>query len=357
MVSVNNDGTGTEEKLIQIGETQTFIVSGYNRTEVKAKAVDGGTGSSYATFEVTQTKSETGPQADKYRESIELADLSALRTPYVGNTGAVGKIIDALPPLGEMHRQKFFSIGDDYGTGLAPNTLTVYYEQDGRINDDYSITPRNAVLAFALIDNLKEVSMAACDAPSGDTLDKAAYHTRATFSRTDIADYLATVGLTWADFYNNWNVSVEKAFALIGDGRMDNPKIALYEYRYNTNPDVTTHIGEKLIPDETGWIELSDTIFIDVYRIPNGTVELRTYYAEAGSETTAHIMTDNKYSPPYKFSPVPGEEQSRGNSWRVADYFPGGFTGHIWAVTVDAIGREHYSDILNVIYEIGEATE
>jgi ribosomal protein L11 methylase PrmA len=32
------------------------------------------------------------------------------------------------PQLSETE-QKFFSIGDDYGTGYAPNTLTVYYEQ------------------------------------------------------------------------------------------------------------------------------------------------------------------------------------------------------------------------------------
>jgi hypothetical protein len=62
---------------------------------------------------------------------FHIASLSALRTPYVGDNSAVGKIADALPPLTAELKQRFFSIGDDYGTGNAPHTLTLYYEQDG----------------------------------------------------------------------------------------------------------------------------------------------------------------------------------------------------------------------------------
>jgi beta-lactamase regulating signal transducer with metallopeptidase domain len=61
MVSVDNAGTGNEERLIKVGETQIFTVSGYNETTVKARAIGDGDGSSV--FEVTQTKSGTGSAA------------------------------------------------------------------------------------------------------------------------------------------------------------------------------------------------------------------------------------------------------------------------------------------------------
>jgi beta-lactamase regulating signal transducer with metallopeptidase domain len=152
--------------------------------------------------------------------SSDLSHMPALRTPYVGNNSAVGKIVDALPPLGYLHKQKFFSIGDDYGTGLAPNTLTVYYEQDGKINDEYAVGPRNAVLLFALIDNLEEVSYSIRTSPSGETLDKSAYLDRVTYNRADLGEYLATVGLTWGSFRDDWDSAVEKAFGLIGTGAL-----------------------------------------------------------------------------------------------------------------------------------------
>jgi beta-lactamase regulating signal transducer with metallopeptidase domain len=158
-----------------------------------------------------------------YPKPYDVSLLAALRIPYVGDNSAVGNIVGALPPLGLRHTQKFFSIGDDYGTSKAPYTLTVYYEQDGQIQDDYAITPRNATLLFALIDNLEEVSYAIRTSPSGDTLDKSAY-TRATYTRAELDKYLATVGLTWKNFHDDWNTSVEKAFALIGDGFLDATK-------------------------------------------------------------------------------------------------------------------------------------
>jgi beta-lactamase regulating signal transducer with metallopeptidase domain len=58
MISVSNEGTGIEEKLIKVGETHTFAVSGYNATTVRAKASADRTGHAYATFEVSQAKSE-----------------------------------------------------------------------------------------------------------------------------------------------------------------------------------------------------------------------------------------------------------------------------------------------------------
>ena len=60
----------------------------------------------------------------------DLYALSAIRTPYVGDNSAVGKIINSLPRMDRDYVQRFFSIGDDYDTGHIPFTLTVYYETE-----------------------------------------------------------------------------------------------------------------------------------------------------------------------------------------------------------------------------------
>jgi beta-lactamase regulating signal transducer with metallopeptidase domain len=153
--------------------------------------------------------------------TVAVTELAALRTPYVGDNSAVGKIVDSLPPLGARHTQRFFSIGDDYGTGRAQYTLTVYYEQDGKINGDYAITPRNAVILFALIDNLEEVNIAIRYTPSGDELDESAYSDRYANNRAELGEYLSTAGLAWDDFHDDWEGSLEAAFALIGSGELE----------------------------------------------------------------------------------------------------------------------------------------
>ncbi|MDR1329523.1 MAG: DUF4825 domain-containing protein [Oscillospiraceae bacterium] len=146
-----------------------------------------------------------------------------LWTPYVSEHGAVEKIVNSLPsplfyaypqpPSDIKLTQRFFSTGDDYGTGFAPNTLTVYYEQSDN-EDVYTITSQNAYLLFALIGDLEEVSIAICDAPGGDALDKSIYHTRVTYDRASLGEELAGVGLTWDGLHEDWDASVEKIYAL-----------------------------------------------------------------------------------------------------------------------------------------------
>jgi len=150
-----------------------------------------------------------------------VADLSALRTPYVGNNSAVGKILDALPPLDAAHTQRFYSISDDYGTGRAPYTLTVYYEQLSNVSTinidevrNFSNAPKNAALLFALIGNLEEVNFAFRDTPSGNELDQAAYTSRTAYSKDDISQYLLdNFAFTFENFQSDWNGTVEKLFA------------------------------------------------------------------------------------------------------------------------------------------------
>ncbi|MEG6520997.1 M56 family metallopeptidase [Desulfotomaculum sp. 1211_IL3151] len=146
----------------------------------------------------------------------DLKALSAMRTPYVGNNSAVGKIIDALPRLDRDHTQRFFSIGDDYHTGCAPFTLTVYYEPNDTETSairNIAVTPKNSVLLFSLIDNLEEINYAFRSTPSDGKLDKTAYISRVTHNKNDITKYLGTIGLGWEDFKNDWHGSVEKLFA------------------------------------------------------------------------------------------------------------------------------------------------
>jgi hypothetical protein len=165
----------------------------------------------------------------------DLYALSSMRTPYVGDNSAIGEIINSLPRIDREHAQRFFSIGDDYGTGSAPYTLTVYYEpNDAETSDirNITVTPQNSALLFALIDNLEEISHAFRSAPSDGELDKEAYISRVTYSKNDIAEYLETIGLEWEDFRNDWNGAVEKMYAV--------PPISSYEPQAITLEDVRT---------------------------------------------------------------------------------------------------------------------
>ncbi|MDR1321675.1 MAG: DUF4825 domain-containing protein [Gracilibacteraceae bacterium] len=143
--------------------------------------------------------------------TIDANALSALRAPYVGDGSAVGKIVDALPPLGDELTQRFFSIGDDYGTGHAPYTLTLYYEQGGA-ERNITALPKNAALLFALIGNLEEVSFAFRNDPSGGELDKAAYLSKITVSKEQSGEFIESVGLTWEDFQSDFRAAAAALF-------------------------------------------------------------------------------------------------------------------------------------------------
>jgi hypothetical protein len=128
------------------------------------------------------------PGATSKQTALDTAKLAELHTPYVGNNSAVGAILDVLPTPGGEYKQSFFAIGEDYGTGYAPNTLTVYYEPSSELCNDLvnsSATDENAKLLFNLIDNLEEVSFAARTTPSEDGLDQSAYTSRISYARKD----------------------------------------------------------------------------------------------------------------------------------------------------------------------------
>ena len=178
----------------------------------------------------------------------DLYALSSMRTPYVGDNSAIGKIINSLPRIDREHAQRFFSIGDDYGTGSAPYTLTIYYEpNDAETSDitNVTVTPKNAVLLFALIDNLEEISYAFRPTPSDGELDKEAYISRAAYSKKDISEYLATIGLAWKDFRDDWNGSVEKMYLLTDEnGSHDTRGATLSD---ENNSDIAQRVEDGLL--------------------------------------------------------------------------------------------------------------
>jgi hypothetical protein len=118
-----------------------------------------------------------------------------------------------MPPIGGQYTQRFFSIGDDYGTGKSPNTLTLYYERDGNVGDDFTITNQIPILLFAMIGNLEEVNIATRNSPSENELDKSAYGIRYTYPRPVDTDFIPDIGTTWGDFQNDWENSFGKLYA------------------------------------------------------------------------------------------------------------------------------------------------
>ncbi len=62
--------------------------------------------------------------------------------------------------------------------------------------------------------------------------------------------------------------------------------------------DIKQHFTQKQQPEaDTGWTRLTDEIFIEV-EIPDGTVSLQIYYAEAGTEAEAIPMLNGRYFSP-----------------------------------------------------------
>jgi len=140
-------------------------------------------------------------------ETDQTARLSALRTPYVGTAWAVSEIVQRLPVPAHDWRQRFFSIGNDYGSGLAPYTLTVYYEPiDLRVATamqaremPYRAFAENATMLFALVDNLQKISFAVRQTPGGNELERDAYEYRWSITRACIVALLGLDG--WNDLW------------------------------------------------------------------------------------------------------------------------------------------------------------
>ncbi|GHU87389.1 hypothetical protein FACS1894202_01590 [Clostridia bacterium] len=128
------------------------------------------------------------------------------------------------------------------------------------------------------------------------------------------------------------------------------PKISLYEYSdnhtgYNPSPDLNNIDGLKPITTaNSGFAVLSDIVTVAA-TAPVGTVKTVIYWAESGTEQLGKSISEANYAKPLT------EPRNTTGDFPVAEWFPNGFLGHIWAVTTDADGVEHTSEVVNAIYE------
>jgi hypothetical protein len=182
------------------------------------------------------------PNRIPYDFSYDFTSLSALKTSYVSDNSAVAKIVNLLPVPDTRLAQRFMSIGDDYGTGLAPNTLTLYYEpsEPGAVvlPEEFSMNnycEKNFILLFALIDNLQEIHFTFRPTATADgELDKSAYGVRLYCIRsTD------DVMFDWSKLWDGGMLSVEDVFRAIDEGdqsELDNLEtipVSLFKTRMN----------------------------------------------------------------------------------------------------------------------------
>jgi beta-lactamase regulating signal transducer with metallopeptidase domain len=128
------------------------------------------------------------------------------------------------------------------------------------------------------------------------------------------------------------------------------PQISLYEYSdnhagYNPSPDLNNVDGlTPILPGNDGWTVLNDTVTIAA-TAPIGTVKAVIYYAETGTEQVGQSISEANNAKPL------AEPRISTGDFPVTEWFPNGFLGHFWAVTTDADGIEHTSEIVNAIYE------
>jgi hypothetical protein len=73
-------------------------------------------------------------------------------------------------------------------------------------------------------------------------------------------------------------------------------------------------------------------------------MKLEIFYAEAGTEQIGKSISAAESDEPTR------EQKISIGDFPVAELFPDGFMGHLWAVATDANGAEHYSETLNAIY-------
>ncbi|WP_100404328.1 M56 family metallopeptidase [Bacillus solitudinis] len=128
--------------------------------------------------------------------TYNLPEIAKYKTPYIGNNSKVSAIAGNLPVPDNYFQQRFISME----TNALPYKLTVYYEPAPHLDyeGEWPIdTPdtvleansrTNALVLFAMIDNLDEVTLAYRVSPSNGELEASKYEKTFTFSRTSFED-------------------------------------------------------------------------------------------------------------------------------------------------------------------------
>jgi beta-lactamase regulating signal transducer with metallopeptidase domain len=116
--------------------------------------------------------------------------------------------------------------------------------------------------------------------------------------------------------------------------------LATFPNRNSVNPDDYERLEAN---PETGWIELRGTVTV-VATLPAGTASFTLFYAHAGTNQEGISFAEGGFDKLEEPAIVMGD-------FAAEEWFPEGFHGHIWVIILDEEGVEHYSDIVNVIYE------
>jgi hypothetical protein len=97
------------------------------------------------------------------------------------------------------------------------------------------------------------------------------------------------------------------------------------------------------LPSNDGWTALNNIVSVAAIA-PVGAMKLEIFYAEAGTEQIGKSISATESDEPTH------EQKISIGDFPVAELFPDGFMGHLWAVATDANGEEHCSETLNAIY-------
>lgn len=118
------------------------------------------------------------------KTTINVQELWDLRTPYVGDNSAVGKLLTLLPlPNGLLHDHfELHTTGNERGISWVLNG-------DGRTSFSTQLFETNALLLFALIDNLEDFYVTIIDSSNNNT----SYQYNRSFAdglaKGDVRDY------------------------------------------------------------------------------------------------------------------------------------------------------------------------
>ncbi len=130
------------------------------------------------------------------QQSFSMEKLKSLKTPYVGNHGKVGAVVNELPVPGSGYVQRYLGLK----TEKEPYGVIVYYEpkeelsgnilvpEEEPANEIYLNMEKNALILLSLIDNADEVTFKVRSTPSTGQLEDKEYKTSMTFSETELSE-------------------------------------------------------------------------------------------------------------------------------------------------------------------------
>ncbi|MGD8188479.1 M56 family metallopeptidase [Brevibacillus ginsengisoli] len=147
-----------------------------------------------AFIKVSDHTAETG--TGKVYGGYNLEKIAMDRTPYVGNVSKVSRLVGQLPAPDRFYMQNYIALQ----TNQQPYGLTAFYEpaatesmerpsqSDHEPNSKLANNSRkNALILFAMIDNVDEITFAFRGTPSTELLEESAYDIHLTYHRSDFA--------------------------------------------------------------------------------------------------------------------------------------------------------------------------